>query len=704
MPESDDIVLASESLRVSLSRQHGGITSMQSLLTGWQIAGEAGEAFALGIPVPGRAANQALASRQPAPTWEVGQDRAVATWSQVWSEFGGRHEISVVMGLQVRGPAIIVEVSIGNATPDLWVEEVRSPVLAGVRPAADALTMFQPFYGTAVRRSMFPSFENMPGYWGVRRPTILTDGPGHLTSPGLPHILLEAPEEGVYLGLGGRSDSPMGWLAELHPGWLDSMTKHVPPPGFPGPERTCVRVSAGHLPYVGPGETRTLTPVAMAAYIGDWHAGVDRYRQLSTEWRLPAASVPAWASEPAAWQQVQLNANDSLTHHFDDLPRIAAHCSERGVGTIQVVGWNTLGQDNGNPDHTPDPRLGGAEGLARAIAQCQALGVRVVLFTKFTWADKASEEYRDGLRRLAVRDPYGDEYPYFGYAYQTLSQLWDVSTHRLVPMCFGAQEYLDRCVKEFGKVIAAGADGMLYDECQHHMPTIVCFADDHGHRRGFPVYTNDNELIRRFRKVPGIPTEFLMAGEAVYDDELEVYQVSYFRTDDQGHLPVARYTRPESMLVTAVVGFDDRTMVNQCLLYRYVISYEPYFFKGTLVDIPATVSYGMRMDDLRTSLREWFWDGEFRDTVGLRVTDEQGQSHPQAALFISEQDGSPGVVISNESPDTPATLTIQIEGGPERIAWRLVEDEHWSDAPTIHIPARSAIVALAWHRSPLASG
>ena len=32
--------------------------------------------------------------------------------------------------------------------------------------------------------------------------------------------------------------------------------------------------------------------------------------------------------------------------------------------------------------------------------------------------------------------------------------------------------------------------------------------------------------------------------------------------------------------MTAVTGFNDRNMVNQCLMYRYIISYEPYNFKG----------------------------------------------------------------------------------------------------------------------------
>ena len=50
--------------------------------------------------------------------------------------------------------------------------------------------------------------------------------------------------------------------------------------------------------------------------------------------------------------------------------------------------------------------------------------------------------------------------------------------------------------------------------------------------------------------------------------------------------------------MTAVNGFYDRNMINQCLMYRYIISYEPFHFKGWLHDYPETVAYGNAMDAL----------------------------------------------------------------------------------------------------------
>jgi hypothetical protein len=60
-------------------------------------------------------------------------------------------------------------------------------------------------------------------------------------------------------------------------------------------------------------------------------------------------------------------------------------------------------------------------------------------------------------------------------------------------------------------------------------------------------------------------------------------------------------------------------MVNQCLLYRYIIAMNPITLKGA-GRLPLTLEYGKQMDALRKELREHFWDGEFHDKVGASVT------------------------------------------------------------------------------------
>lgn len=72
--------------------------------------------------------------------------------------------------------------------------------------------------------------------------------------------------------------------------------------------------------------------------------------------------------------------------------------------------------------------------------------------------------------------------------------------------------------------------------------------------------------------------------------------------------------------MVAVTGFDDREMLNLILMDRYIISYEPYYFKGYLEDFPLTLACGKRIDALRRRYKAYLWDATFRDTLGASVT------------------------------------------------------------------------------------
>lgn len=54
-------------------------------------------------------------------------------------------------------------------------------------------------------------------------------------------------------------------------------------------------------------------------------------------------------------------------------------------------------------------------------------------------------------------------------------------------------------------------------------------------------------------------------------------------------------------------------------MYCYIISYEPFNFKGNIQDFSLTVAYGEKTDALRGCYRDYLWDAEFRDTLGTSV-------------------------------------------------------------------------------------
>jgi len=188
--------------------------------------------------------------------------------------------------------------------------------------------------------------------------------------------------------------------------------------------------------------------------------------------------------------------------------------------------------------------------------------------------------------------------------------------------------------------------------------------------------------------------EAMMCAMICYDWEMEVYHLSYFRSESRSHIPLPRYLLPHAPLMTAVTGFNDRNMINQCLLYRYIVSYEPYNFKGRLDDYPLTMEYGKNMDGLRTELRDYFWDGEFRDTVGAKVTGQNGEPHKPYSVFVNRNNNRSGIIVCNYDNHT-IKVVVSMDDGSTLEKYRLVDNAAWKDVRDgIEIPPQSAALVV----------
>ncbi len=693
--------LKNDNLILEFNRVNGALVGLSAIRTDWKILArpQLGLSFRLLLPLSEeRRNNPVYGEKQVLSSLEITPDGRCATfgWENITSEHGGTHDIKLTLTVTLDDVQAVFAMTVENHS-GLVVENVYSPYLGDVAHPPDE-SWFRTFiftYASAQEWNLWPQYDSLKGYHGVDYPTQIHNWSPAVGAPMSPFFLMRGERQGLYVGVVSQSSELVAWSTDLLPGYGSSIDSRPPEELNIAGKDVHTRFATVHLPYIQPGETRTLTPIAIEPFQGGWQHGVDIYKRWRDSWfHLPR--VPDWTSEPHAWQQIHINSpEDELRIRFSDLPKIGEDCAKHGVRAIQLVGWNEGGQDQGNPSHNPDSRLGTWDEFHDAIQKIQAMGVKLILFSKFTWADQATEWFRKDLKRLAIKDPYGDYYVYPGYQYQTATQLLDINTKRLIPMCFLSEDYLELCNQEFKKTVDLGADGILFDECLHHGQPFFCFDSQHGHRYGAMVYANDCKLIRNFSKITGEShPDFLFAGEACYDWELEIYQLSYHRSENKQHIPLSRYLQPHVQLMTAVYGFNDRNMINQCLLYRYIISYEPYNFKGRLDDYPLTIAYGKQMDALRTELREFFWDGEFRDTVGATVTCE-GRAHHPYAVYINARTSKVGLVICNYEEDLPVTLVASQENGEAFSRFRLVDDPDWKQVEGgINLPPQSAAVVI----------
>ena len=433
----------------------------------------------------------------------------------------------------------------------------------------------------------------------------------------------------------------------------------------------------------------------MNPYSGDWHQGTDNYKSWRKTW-YKQPQTPEWALGVYSWLQLHINSPEQEWRiQFKDLPKYAEECVRYGVSAIQLVGWNNGGQDGGNPSHDPDPHMGTWQELKDAIAACEKMGVHIILFNKYTWADQTTEWFHKELIKYSIKTPYGDHGAGGGYSYQTPTQLAGINTHPLIPMCQNDERWREIADREFVKSIVLGASGMLYDECQHHGGSNYCFDKTHGHH--VPVYSfyGDIPLVKGFREIIARKNpDYLISGEACYDFENQYYSLAYFRIDPYWQTQIKRYINPNGAIMVAATGFNDRVMLNACLRYRYIISYEPFNFKGKLSDFPMTVEYGKKVDALRKQYRDYVWDGEFRDVLEASVT-EDGKNYPSYSVYRHAGGNKHAVVVVNNDASKEKTVEVKIDGSTQPMVYVTPENlMPQSYTGKVNIPAKSAVVVM----------
>ena len=290
---------------------------------------------------------------------------------------------------------------------------------------------------------------------------------------------------------------------------------------------------------------------------------------------------------------------------YKDLPRRIEEAAKNGITAVQLVGWSVGGQDRDNPSDDIDPRLGTLDDLKGAIATIQKTGVHVVLFTKYTWADITTDQYKKELFQYMASDPYGIPYSGGGYRYQTPEQLASINVRPFATACTSDERWRDIAAHEFQKVLNLGADGMLFDEVEQHHGAEFCFPSGHSPET---LWSGDILMGNRFRQMVRDSigeTKFLFSGEAPEDILESIYPLYYFRPTP-GQVPEERYEAPFRPMMIAIPGFDDRELINTALMDRYILSYEPFNFKGNIDDFPLTIAYGKRVDALRKRYRSYF--------------------------------------------------------------------------------------------------
>ncbi len=693
------IVIEDDRLSLTFDESTGALIGFVNKATGWrwQTSPTLGESFNLFVPTADRSYNPVLGARNRLDSFEKSSDGRTLTlvWSNLESEYQGRIDITLRGMVHLENGSARFTMTVENQSPRT-IASLSWPIIGSIAEPDAVMKLSAWNYGNlSVMPLWNPASENT-GYFGTDYPTRILDGR---------FILASTTSQGFYVGAHNQdAEENVKYMFEVKPGFEVSFGDHNPSTTSISGHPVRLTMQVVHYPFLNPGESGPLAPIVLAPYRGDWHAGVDIYKHWLATWFHPEP-MPAWAQDIRAWQQLQINSSeDDLRTKYVELPARVADDPKRGITVLQLVGWSHGGQDRDNPSCDTDPRLGTTAELKDAIARIETMGIHVVLFAKYAWADASTEWYKTDLYKHMATDPYGDIYQWSGYRYQTPEQLGGINPRNLVTACSNDVAWRKILAAEFQKVINLGADGVLFDEAQHRHSSDynLCFNPNHGHHVPATIWSGDIRLANMYRSMIRDSVgegDFLFSGEEPEDVLEAAYSLSYLRISP-GHTPEERYVFPFRPMMIAVTGFDDREMINEALMYRYVLSYEPFNFKGDIRDFPLTVAYGEKVDSLRRRYRDYLWDAEFSDTMGARV-EVAGVPYKDYSVY-QRKDGRRAVVVVNNSATRSIRAAIRLDA-PMGSNFTCVSPEQ-PDAiacgDAVKVPPRSAIVLMENGRAP----
>lgn len=656
------IFLENNEIELFFDSGTGALTGLRNKLTGWQVIRQPKLAGGLRmlVPIERHRNNRVLPEKQALTSAERIDGNALRlTWEGLMGDKSGILDIDAELTIRLAGDAVSFDLMLRNGSP-YRIEEVWMPYLGGLREPRGGnplRSLSVTMVGGFKEVELGPNMTNQIGYWGSDYPGFLTTSPDNGSI--LPFVLLQAESEGIYIGQHSNHPSVVSFLHEFKPGYADSLHNRIADSDEIGGKPAGFTVSAIRLPFVEAGETVTLPPMVLRMYAGSWHEGIQTY----ASWRSSDAEQylrPSWVSGIDAWMTLHVDSPEGCDRYtLDDIITVAREAKVNGVGVLQLIGWTRGGQDGDEPYQDVNPLLGSHEQFREMIRVIeQDVGIRVLLMCKFKWADRTTLGFREELQPLTMKDMYGDDVYFQGYAYQTVVQQLNGAGRRTGAMlCHSSASLRDIAKREFAKILELGSSGMLYDELTSD-DRLLCFSGAHGHRYGACNSAGSVELAREFRAMAiEANPQYLMAGEGPNDYLTPFYGVNYVRTNDgwsgweKSHTPAWKFMDPDMMMATCLTGWDDREMVHQCIAYGYVLNYEPYNFKGRLSDIPDTVAYGQAANELRRSLREYLWEGIFRDTIGLQIERLQGEGELLSTVFVHRGNGKRAIVLGNQSKE-----------------------------------------------------
>ena len=415
-------------------------------------------------------------------------------------------------------------------------------------------------------------------------------------------------------------------------------------------------------PAVCPGETVTYGGFVLAAFEGDWRKGADFYRSWADKtWNKSPVKKSESVKQLQGWQRIILKHQyGEIFHTYDELPALYAEGAKHGVNMILLFAWWEEGMDNGYPNYMPDPALGGANKLKRAIREINEMGGKVLLYANGHLIDTATDYYKNTGVHLTMKDIERNEYREF-YKFSNNGTLLRFGHKTFATGCYATKGWCEKLLEVEKRHLSLGSNGTFFD--QIGICFNLCFDDSHEHGRRIdldPAYRL--EAVKNMRAQLSEDEWF---GTEWVTDRLTAQMDfthgcgfgMYFSEDAYPH--VFRYTFPHAILSNRLLH-DEKDGWRRHLNYAFVhgLIFDVSIYRGRAesleINTPHYAEYIGYLVGLRKKYLPFFTDGEYDMLAGEYPKQIKGAQYTfgekTIAALWNDSDGAVSVLNTEIAP------------------------------------------------------
>ncbi|NOZ23011.1 MAG: hypothetical protein GXP25_18210 [Planctomycetes bacterium] len=415
---------------------------------------------------------------------------------------------------------------------------------------------------------------------------------------------------------------------------------------------------------VRPGETWRAPLSVLAVHEGDWHAAADRYRAWARSW-MQKPDVPQWMYDDNGW--VLMGIQNGIP--FRRIPDIFRQAQWMGIEYLHVQGeaidnmW--FDADGKRHGHTmtypyPTPKYGTVDELKAAIRKIHNRDGHVMfyfLYERWTPSHETSDNFGTG-KRSDVPEKYWPPKGLYSSSALVESPGRKPSVENpfmaIRNMCLaspGWQEWMRRwAIDVYAKEY--GADGFYWDVMGRNGP-FRCFNANHEHEGENQWAAGSakvlDTVIREGRKVN---PDYSCAIEGC-SDHLGQWVGYHLMSGATKQPNVFRYTFPEYLCVDG--------LSNHYWKWTQTQKARRVFLDGEKFDIHGYQQQIKQIINLRRRVKPFIdWPAVFRDTVGLKISDEK----VQARCFVRTDDGNRIIAVTMMNEEHVEGATVEIDLSP----------------------------------------